>query len=62
MKKILKNSVQCTKCNDIIISEVCGIKVKCKCGNVTIDGGADVLIRECANSNYIDKTEYLLND
>jgi len=62
MKKIIKNSVQCTKCNDIIVSEVNGLKVTCRCGNVTIDGGTDVLIRESTGSQYIDKTKYLLID
>jgi hypothetical protein len=44
-KKILKNSIQCLECGDIIESKNRHDYVSCKCGNVSVDGGTDYLKR-----------------
>lgn len=42
---IIKNSVKCLKCNDIIESVHRHDFVTCKCGNISVDGGKDYLRR-----------------
>ena len=42
---IVKNSVKCLKCNEIIESTYTHDFVTCKCGNVSVDGGFDYLRR-----------------
>lgn len=44
-KKILKNSIQCLECGDIIESKDRHDYVSCRCGNVSVDGGTDYLKR-----------------
>lgn len=39
MKKIIKNSIRCKKCGDIIESKNVHDLVSCKCGNCSVDGG-----------------------
>lgn len=58
-RKILKNSVQCLKCADIIESTYTHNYVTCSCGNVSVDGGKDYLKRcfKVADS-WIDLSEY----
>jgi hypothetical protein len=58
--KILKNSVKCNLCGDIIVSEGVDHKVSCKCGNIRISGGNQYLIRE--GINYEELTQYMLNE
>ena len=41
MNKIIKNSVKCLKCGDIIESVHRHDFVTCSCGNVSVDGGLD---------------------
>jgi hypothetical protein len=45
-KKILKNSVKCRKCGDIIQSCSESAFTACKCGQTKISGGFSQLIRE----------------
>lgn len=56
---ILKNSVKCNKCGDIIISEG-NDKIFCRCKNVGISGGKNYLLRE--GNDYSEMTQYFLND
>lgn len=57
---ILKNSVKCNLCDDVIVSESVSAKVSCRCGNIKISGGKSFLLRE--GCNYEEKTQFLLND
>ena len=49
MMKIIKNSIQCKLCGDIIESKSRHDFVKCKCGSCAVDGGHDYL-RRCATN------------
>ena len=49
MIKIIKNSIQCKLCKDIIESKSRHDLVKCKCGACAVDGGHDYL-RRCATN------------
>jgi len=44
-KKIITNSVQCTHCKDIVVSEYRHDWKTCKCGKVSVDGGHDYIKR-----------------
>ncbi len=57
---ILKNSVKCNKCGDVVVSESVDNKVSCKCGNIKISGGKNYLLRE--GDDYSELTKYFLND
>lgn len=61
MAKVLpinENKAQCTKCGEIVASESNAL-VTCSCGQLSIGGGKDMLLRE---GRYIEKTTYLLNE
>lgn len=45
MRKIIKNSVQCKHCNDIIESVHRYDFIQCSCKKIAIDGGTDYLRR-----------------
>jgi hypothetical protein len=45
MGKILKNSVQCKFCGEVIESRHVHDYVTCECGKVSVDGGRDYLKR-----------------
>jgi hypothetical protein len=45
MPKILRNRVRCLECNEIIESHTRHDFVKCKCGNIAVDGGLAYLRR-----------------
>ena len=45
MKKIIKNSIQCKLCGEIIESTSRHDYVECKCGLCAVDGGYDYLRR-----------------
>ena len=55
MQKIIKNSIQCKLCGDIIESTDKHQYVECKCGACAVDGGHDYL-RWCFKDKdcYID--------
>ena len=57
MKKILKNSIQCKFCKDILISEWVHDFVTCSCGKVSV-GGTDYGRWVGELENIIDLTEY----
>ena len=60
MKKIIKNSIQCKLCGDIIESTDRHNYVECKCGACAVDGGYDYLRRSFKEKDcYIElsKTE-----
>lgn len=46
MRKIIKNSIQCKLCGDIIESTDKHQYVECKCGACAVDGGHDYM-RPC---------------
>lgn len=60
MKKIIKNSIKCTACGDIITSTHRHYFVTCKCGRCSADGGNDYLKRSFAHSkdDYTELSEY----
>ena len=59
MKKIIRNSVQCLKCADIIESKDRHDYVTCSCGNVSVDGGKDYLRRSFKEmDSWIDLSTY----
>ena len=45
MRKIVKNSIQCKLCGDVIESTYCHDYIVCKCGACAVDGGHDYLRR-----------------
>lgn len=45
MKKIIKNSIRCKKCGDVIESKNVHDLVSCKCGNCSVDGGKQYIRR-----------------
>lgn len=51
LRKIIKNSIQCKLCGDIIESKYRHDLVKCKCGACAVDGGHDYLRRCCKNKD-----------
>lgn len=55
MRKIIKNSIQCKICGDVIESTYCHDYVECSCGACAVDGGHDYL-RRCFKDKdcYID--------
>ena len=50
MQKIIKNSIQCNLCGDIIESTHRHNFVTCKCGCCSVDGGLDYLRRSYIHS------------
>lgn len=42
---ILRNSVECSKCHDTIVSETQHDFVTCSCGAISVDGGSSYLRR-----------------
>ena len=51
MRKIIKNSIQCKLCGDVIESKHRHDLVKCKCGACAVDGGHDYLRRCCKDKD-----------
>ena len=60
MRRIIKNSVKCNLCGDIIVSEDVHDFKFCKCGSVSVDGVNDYLRRTYKNSrdDYTELSEY----
>lgn len=56
---IIKNSIQCKKCGDIIESVSIHDFKTCACGACSVDGG-HYYLRRCANSldDFIDLSEF----
>lgn len=52
--RIIRNSVKCKKCKNVIESKSEYGRVECKCGAVTIAGGKEMLIRYGKQKNFID--------
>jgi len=57
-RKIIKNSVRCLKCDDIIESKYRHDFVTCSCGNISVDGGHDYLRRVGDFKSCVDLSEY----
>lgn len=64
MRRIIKNSVKCNLCGEIIVSEEVHDLKFCKCGTVSVDGGNDYLRRTYMNSpdDYTELSEYEENE
>ena len=60
MRRIIKNSVKCNLCGEIIVSEDVHDLKFCKCGAVSVDGGNDYLKRTYRNSpdDFTELSEY----
>lgn len=60
MRRIIKNSVKCNLCGEIIVSKDIHDFKSCKCGAVSVDGGNDYLRRTYRNSpdDYTELSEY----
>ena len=50
IKRIIKNSIKCNLCGDIIVSKHTHDFVSCKCGRCSVDGGNSYLRRSYTNS------------
>lgn len=59
--KILKNSIQCNKCKDILISEHRHDFKICSCNSVGVDGGVDYLKRTGKIEDWTDLSETIIN-
>lgn len=61
MKKIIKNSIKCNLCGDIIVSKHTHDKVTCKCGACSVYCGNSYLKRGYANSDtdFTELSEYM---
>ena len=58
MRKIIKNTIQCKLCGEIIESTYRHEYVECKCGACAVDGGHDYLRRSFKDKDcYIDLSE-----
>ena len=53
-EKILKNSIQCKYCGDIIESKTAHDFVTCSCGRCSVDGGKEYLRRSAEEGSYLD--------
>ena len=60
MKRIIKNTIRCNHCGDIIVSRYRHDFVTCKCGGCSGDGGNDYLRRGFINSpdDFTELSEY----
>lgn len=56
MNKIIKNSIQCKHCGDIIESKHCHDFVTCSCGCCSVDGGLDYL-KHSVDEDFIELSE-----
>lgn len=56
-EKILKNSIQCKYCSDIIESKSVHDFVTCSCDRCSVDGGKEYLRRLAEEVSYIDLNE-----
>lgn len=54
--QLIKNSIQCNKCSDIIESKYQHDFVWCDCGNCAVDGG--LTYRRVIGSDYTDLSEW----
>ncbi len=59
MNRIIKNSIQCKHCGDIIESKTRRDYVRCKCGRCSVDGGKDYLERGFSGSpnDYVELSQ-----
>ena len=48
--KIIKNSIRCNRCGDVITSMQTHEYVTCSCGQCSVDGGNEYLKRSCLHS------------
>lgn len=53
-EKILKNSIQCKYCGEIIESKTVHDFVTCSCGKCSVDGGKEYLRRSAEKGSYVD--------
>jgi len=66
-EKLYKNKARCLKCNDVIESMYRHDFVRCKCGNIFVDGGLDYMRAgfvepdtfEVIKEEILDEADYL---
>lgn len=59
-QKILRNSVKCKKCGQVVESFSENTFTSCKCGETKISGGFSHLIRE--GQNYDEMSQFYLTE
>lgn len=61
--KLIKNSIQCKRCGDILVSEYTHDFKMCSCGAVSCDGGLSYSKRSFKNSpdDFVELSEYSRN-
>lgn len=64
MKRLVKNSIKCVSCGDIITSESVHDFKWCSCGRVAVDGGICYAKRCFTDStdDFIDLSEYKVEE
>lgn len=53
-EKILRNSIQCKYCGEIIESKTVHDFVTCSCGKCSVDGGKEYLRWSAEKGSYVD--------
>lgn len=54
--RIIKNSAQCSKCGDVLVSENGYHLIECSCGSLAISGGFRRLERYGKEEDYEEKS------
>ncbi len=62
MKRILRNSARCLECDDEIESEHRHDFVRCRCGNLAVDGGREYLRRVFGEGGWQEMSEEIDDD
>lgn len=54
--RILRNSVKCKKCKNVIESKIAGGLVTCNCGGISISGGRERLERYGNEKKFVERS------
>ena len=57
IRKFIKNSAQCLRCGDILVSEHRHDFKQCSCGHLIVDGGLDYIRRAGTDIKELDEWE-----
>lgn len=57
-RKLIKNSLKCRKCGDVITSRFTHDFVSCKCGAIFVDGGLEYMRYGGETENIEDLSEW----
>lgn len=60
MRRLIKNSIKCKRCGDVLVSEHVHDYKVCECGAVSCDGGLLYLRRgfKYSQDDYVELSEY----